>query len=315
MRLRKSLIQVQFWLIPACLVLFRVVPALRDTALLKVTQLVRGPLPLLSPCANPCLTPSAPKILSYSNSSYCPSTQALNAAPFSVVLGLKDGFGTHVVGAILGDVNYVVTFTSSGEYCSVESPPPGLQAITEGDGGTTFANITLEGKSNSTCTMWFSAGILEDESVSYTSANVSGIDGPHSDPADLSCQVSLGGCDNGQEVKEGESYDTCEDPSIWGGIVVMLLFLGLLTLICVLFIVIVLHQYRYDMPTSLLSHPSPSSSFLTWAPLSQCRERQRLAEEAYYEELEIDDDIMSMTSLEGSAFFSPRDGSMLCISL
>lgn len=201
---------------------------------------------------------TAPSTLTYSNTSSCPVNRALNAGPFSLEVGLTDDFGTHVTGAILSSEEFLVTFSWAGDECWVKNPVPGTQRLLEATGSTTFANISLQGKTNSTCTIWLT-GSQESE-------------------GGLTCQIDVNGCEDGMEVQEGASYDTCVEPATqapsqnnqaWGT-VILLLSVAVAVLVCLIpsvaLLAIFLHLRRTEVNV--------------------------------YEDLEISDDIMNATSLE-----------------
>lgn len=218
-----------------------------------------------------------PATLAYAEGTVCPGIQTLDGMPFTIDIGMRDSFGTPVQGEIFGSADYLISFSWNGTDCSVTSPATGDRVIDD-SGVTTFLNVTMEGKSNSTCVLQFAA-MTSGGGISLSAAEELSVSGnelddeyPSQKGADLVCQIILGGCSgDGQVVQAGDAVDTCVDESVWGVFIVVGLLLCLLALVCLLFVVILMHHYR---------------------------ERQRIAEESYYEDLEIADDIMNKTSLE-----------------
>lgn len=161
----------------------------------------------------------------------------MDGAPFNIDVGMRDGFGTPVHGAIFSSSAFFVSFSWNGTDCTVTSPAMGDQLITD-SGATSFQNVTMEGKNNSTCILQFTSTVGGNSSAPVTEE-------PQTH-ANLVCQVILGGCStDGQIVQEGDSVDTCGKEPVWGAILVVCLLLSLLCLVCVLFVVILMHQYRY----------------------------------------------------------------------
>lgn len=140
-------------------------------------------------------------MVAYANATACPANRALNAGPFSLEFGLKDYFNTHVTGPILSDEAFLIEFSWTGEDCWVVSPLPGSQRLEEVTGGTTFTNITLQGKTNSTCSLVFTGELLSNTSQ-----------GAEAPDAVVTCQVALNQCEGDMVLEEGATYDTCVAP-------------------------------------------------------------------------------------------------------
>ena len=181
-----------------------------------------------------------PSVIAHADNTTCPSSLTLGGAAFSLSLGLRDDFATKVEGPLLEEASFVIAYNFTGTNCTVNAPyDSGYQPISGETGTVTFANLTVSGRSNSTCQMLFS------------SLPVKGLRLPFEQPIQEVCIVALGGCPTGEVVTEGDDADYCEDEDTASSnlvhIMVAVIF-GLLLIVLMLFLCNVALQYQYELP-------------------------------------------------------------------
>lgn len=182
-----------------------------------------------------------PSVIAYAENTTCPSSLTLGSAEFSLSLGLRDDFATKVEGPLLEETSFIIAYNFTGTNCTVNAPyDSGFRPLSGETGVVTFANLTVSGRSNSTCEMLFS------------SLPVRGLRLPFEHAIQEECLIALGGCPAGEEVVQGDDVDSCQDEAAASSglvhIMVAVIF-GLLLIVLMLFLCNVALQYQYVLLT------------------------------------------------------------------
>ena len=170
----------------------------------------------------------------------CPSNLNVVSNPFNVSTILLDYFGTRATGTIDNDNNVTITVDSYGD-CELVTQFQNTQTVNASSGESDFINLTIHGKNQESCQLYFSAPLRRNVFI-----------------PPIACNISIYGCPDDEEVQvDGYNgmYDTCvevtgknyslsgEITKILAGIALFLLIL-ILCIFCCVFGKFIRKRYR-----------------------------------------------------------------------